>query len=310
MARQPVSAKTRKIPQAGAVSGITLSHPDKLLYPEANFTKHDLASYYEKVGSWIVPHLKGRPLSLVRCPDGWQAQCFFQKHADKNVDAAVSRVEAPEANGTATYMSADSTKAVVALLQWGVVELHPWGSRLPRLDRPDRLIFDFDPGDGTGWKDVVDAAEFLRALLGDLGLEAFAKTTGGKGLHVVFPIRPTLEWEDAKAFAKGVADRMVKQFPDRYIARLAKSERKGKIFIDYLRNAEGATAIAPYSMRARHNAPVSMPVAWNELGKDVRFDYFNVRNAPARLARPAQDPWADFFSIRQTLTKKLMQRFT
>ncbi|HEV7412359.1 MAG TPA: non-homologous end-joining DNA ligase, partial [Casimicrobiaceae bacterium] len=257
---------------------------------------------------WILPHLRDRPLALVRCPDGWSKQCFFQKHADKSVNAAVTRVEVPEGKGTATYFAANSLPALVALVQWGVVELHPWGSSTPKLDRPDRLIFDFDPDDGVGWKEIVEAVGVLHTLLDDLGLEGFLKTTGGKGLHVVVPIRPTLDWTQAKGFTKAVADLLVGTFPDRFIATLSKAQRKGKIFIDYLRNAEGATAIAPYAIRARAKAPVSTPIAWKELDTDVRFDHFNVRNVPERLRGLRKDPWASVGETRQTVTRAMFKR--
>ena len=294
--------------EADTVAGIKLSHPDKQFFPEAKLTKRDLALYYDAIADWILPHLRDRPLALVRCPDGWTKQCFFQKHADKSVNAAVTRVEVPEGKGTATYFATNSLPALVALVQWGVVELHPWGSRKPKLDRPDRLIFDFDPDDGIGWKQLVEAVGLLRTLLDDLGLEGFLKTTGGKGLHVVVPIRPTLDWTQAKGFTKAVADLLVGTFPDRFIATLSKAQRKGKIFIDYLRNAEGATAIAPYGIRSRKNAPVSTPIGWKELDVDVRFDHFNVRNVPERLRTLRQDPWASIADVRQTVTRAMFKR--
>jgi len=290
------------------VAGIKLSHPDKPLFPEAKLVKRDMALYYEAIADWILPHLADRPLALVRCPDGWSKQCFFQKHADKSVNAAVTRVQVPESDGTATYFAANSLPALVALVQWGVVELHPWGSRTPKLDRPDRLIFDFDPDDGIGWTQVVEAVGVLRALLDDLGLEGFLKTTGGKGLHVVVPIRPTLDWAQAKGFTKAVADLLVETFPDRFIATLSKAQRKGKIFIDYLRNAEGATAIAPYAVRARAKAPVSTPIGWKELDADVGCAHFNVRNVPERLRGLRQDPWASIGDVRQTVTRAMFKR--
>ncbi len=290
------------------IAGVKLSHPDKLLYPESRLSKRDLAGYYEAVAEWILPHVQGRPLSLVRCPDGWNSQCFYQKHAPKSINPAVDRVLVPEGGGKATYMSANSAAALVALVQWGVLELHPWGSRTPRLDRPDRLIFDFDPDDGVAWAELVDAVGVLRTLLLDLGLPAFLKTTGGKGLHVVVPIRATLDWDDAKGFTKAIADLMVKTFPDRFIAEMSKSRRKGKIFIDYLRNAEGATAIAPYSLRARKNAPVATPIAWEELTRDVRFDHFNLTTVPKRLSAMKSDPWATFLDGSQSITKAMFKR--
>ena len=294
---------------ATVVAGITVSNPDKLMYPESKYTKRDLARYYEAIGEWIVPHLSGRPLSLVRCPDGWKSQCFYQKHADKSVHASVSRVLVPERSGKATYFAVNSMQAAVALLQWGVLELHPWGSRTPHLDRPDRLIFDFDPDDAVAWKDLVSAVGVLRTLLGDLGLQAFIKTTGGKGLHVVLPVRPTLSWEEGKGFTRRVAELLAGTFPDRFTAVMSKSQRKGKIFIDYLRNAEGATAIAAYSLRARAHAPVATPIAWDELdSQDVRFDHFNLQTVQARLRKLKHDPWSDFFTTAQTITKAMFKR--
>jgi bifunctional non-homologous end joining protein LigD len=290
------------------IAGVKLSHPDKLLFPEAKHSKQDLARYYQIIGEWMLPHLRDRPLSLLRCPAGWNGKCFYQKHAPESVNPAVDRVTVPEGSGSATYMAANSVSALAALVQWGVLELHPWGSRRPRLERPDRLIFDFDPDDAVGWDVLVAAVNDLRALLRDLGLTAFLKTTGGKGLHVVVPIRATLDWEQAKGFTKAVADLMVRMFPERFIVEMSKSRRKGKIFIDYLRNTAGATAIAPFSPRARANAPVATPIAWDELVEDVRFDHFNLRTVPARMAALESYPWAGFFEIRQSISKAMFKR--
>lgn len=290
------------------VAGVKLSHPDKLLFPEAKLAKADLARYYEAVADWILPHVKDRPLSLFRCPDGWKNQCFYQKHAAAGVHAAVSRVEVPEGEGTATYLAASSLQALVGLVQWGVIELHPWGSRMPRPERPDRLIFDFDPAEDVSWPELVSAVGELRALLEQLDLVGFLKTTGGKGLHVVVPIKPTLTWEQAKQFSKAIADLFARTFPERFIASVSKSRRKGRIFIDYLRNAEGATAIAPYGIRARTNAPVSTPISWKELAEEVRFDFFNVRTVPERLRKLREDPWKEFMAIRQTVTAAMFKR--
>ena len=296
-------AKTAAPASNATVAGVTLSHPDKVYFPEAGITKIEVARYAERMASRILPHVEGRPLSLVRCPDGWKGQCFYQKHADKSVNPAVDRIKVPEGGGSATYMGASSATALVALVQWGVLELHPWGSRRPRLDRPDRLIFDFDPDEAVAWKDLVAGVELLRTLLGELDLEGFLKTTGGKGLHVIVPIRATLDWAQAKGFTRAVADFMVRTFADRFTATVSKAKRKDKILIDYLRNAEGATAIAPYGVRARENAPVSMPIAWEELKTDVRFDHFNLRNAEERLAKQKRDPWRDFTTTKQAITK-------
>ncbi len=287
------------------VAGVQLSHPDKALFPEARLTKLSLARYYESISEWILPHIEGRPLSLFRCPDGWDKQCFYQKHADKSVHASVSRVEVPESGGQSIYFAANSLPALVGLVQWGVIELHPWGSRMPDPEKPDRLIFDFDPADDVPWARLVEAVKLLKTLLGKIGLAGFLKTTGGKGLHVVVPIKRSLTWEQAKGFTKAIADLLARTFPDRFVATVSKSKREGKIFIDYLRNAEGSTAIAPYGIRARKNAPVSTPITWRELVSDVRYDHFNVKTVPARLARLREDPWKDFATNSQAVTNAM-----
>jgi bifunctional non-homologous end joining protein LigD len=286
---------------------IELTNPDKVLYPEAGITKREIAEYYRAIGEWMLPHLEGRPLTLVRCPNGYGAKCFYQKHVKDGTPEILTRVQVPEGDGTGIYMAADSVEAIVALLQMGVLEIHPWGSRVPKLDRPDRIIFDFDPDEGLGWQEVVDAATTMGDALEKLGLASFLKTTGGKGLHVVVPIEPKLPWDVVKAFTKAVAESFAATWPDKFTAKLAKASRGQKIFIDYLRNAEGATAIAPYSVRAKKNAPVSMPIDWRELRNDVRFDFFNVRNAPTRLKKQKRDPWHDFLDTRQTLTKAMLR---
>ncbi len=292
------------------LAGIAISHPGKLYFPEAGITKGDLAQYYVDIAERLLPHIESRPLSLVRCPDGWQGQCFYQKNADRAVNAAVARIAVPGSGGkSATYMGANTPAALAALVQWGVIEMHPWGSRQPRLDRPDRLVFDFDPDPEVPWNELVTAVTLLRTLLDEVGLRSFLKTTGGKGLHVVLPIRATLPWNDAKAFTRSVAELMVRTFPDRFVATITKAKRKGKILIDFFRNAEGATAVAPYAVRSRANAPVAMPIHWSELDRDVREDHFNLRNARERLASLADDPWRDFFTVRQSITAAIRKRF-
>ena len=294
--------KTEPAENGDTVAGVRLSHPDKLLFPEAKLSKLSLARYYEAVADWILPRIKDRPLSLVRCPDGWNKECFFQKRADRSVHPSVTRVDVPVSEGRATYFAANSLPALVALVQWGVIELHPWGSRVPDPELPDQLIFDFDPADDVSWARITQAAKDLQTLLQKLGLTGFLKTTGGKGLHVVVPIKPTLSWPQAKEFTRSIAEMFVQAFPERYVATVSKAKRKGRIFIDYLRNSEGATAIAAYGIRSRENAPVSTPIAWEELSKDVRFDYFNVKTVPERLRRLRVDPWRDFEAKRREIT--------
>jgi bifunctional non-homologous end joining protein LigD len=292
---------------ADVIAGVLISNPDKILYPEAKITKRELAQYYADIGEWMVPHLEDRPLTLVRCPNGWNAKCFYQKHVKEALGEFLEPIEVPEAGGTATYMMANNVGAIVSLLQMGVLEIHPWGSRRPHLERPDRIVMDFDPDETLPWSELADAATVLRKLLDTVGLRGFPKTTGGKGLHVVLPIAPEHDWETIKSFTQAIADLMVMTFPDRFTSKLMKSRRTGKIFVDYLRNAEGATAIAAYSIRAKKNASVSMPIGWDDLRQDVRFDYFNVRNVPAKL-RKRKDPWADFSGLAQRITPQMMRQ--
>jgi bifunctional non-homologous end joining protein LigD len=291
---------------ADDIEGVAISNATKLLYPEAGITKLDVARYYAEVGERLVAQLRDRPLTLVRCPNGWDKPCFYQKHANPSVSQYIDRIDIRDSGGVKPYMMANSVSAVVALLQMGVLELHPWGARAPKLGYPDRLVFDFDPDEALGFDKLVDAVTVLRKLLDTLELEAFLKTTGGKGLHVVVPLEPTRTWDDAKDFCRGVAELLVRTFPDRFTAKVTKSRRNGLIFVDYLRNVEGATAVAAYSVRAKANAPVAMPIDWTELDQDVRFDYFNVRNVPAQLRKRKRDPWARLPRVRQALTDAML----
>ena len=302
---QPATRRTAKSDDRNTIAGVALTNPDKLLYPDAKLSKRDLAQYYEAVGEWMLPHLSGRPLTLVRCPNGWDNKCFYQKNADGNVPEAISRVRVPDGS---TYMMAESVTAIVTLLQMGVLEIHPWGSKHKRLGHPDRIVFDLDPDEALPWADVKQAVLLVKALLENIGLAAFLKSTGGKGLHVVVPIEPKAGWDEVKGFTKAVAELLERTFPDRFTSKLLKVSRGGRIFIDYLRNAEGATAVAAYSLRAKAGAPVSTPIAWDELGKDVRFAHFNARTVPKRLAKLKSDPWKDLAANGRPLTAPVMAR--
>ena len=290
------------------VAGVIISNGDKVLYPEAGITKRDLAQFYEAIGEWIVPQLAGRPLTLVRCPNGWDKPCFYQKHANSSLSEYIDRIDISDGGGVQPYMMANNASAVVAFLQMGVLELHPWGSRTPKLGYPDRLVFDFDPDESLGWDKLVDAVTVLRKLLDTLELRGFLKTTGGKGLHVVVPLRPTRPWDVAKAFCKAIAELLVRTFPDRFTSKMTKSTRQGRIFVDYLRNAENATAISAYSARAKARAPVAMPIAWEQLEDDLRFDHFNVKNVPSLLRRRRRDPWVELPQVKQQLTDTMLRQ--
>jgi bifunctional non-homologous end joining protein LigD len=259
-----------------------------------------LARYYTQVWAWMAPHVTGRVLALVRCPDGASGQCFFQKHASAGIDTK-HLVSVPDDGDKS--IAVDGVEGVVSLAQAGVLEIHVRGSATKHLEEADRLVFDLDPGPGVEWKDVIAAAREVRQRLRDLKLESFVKTTGGKGLHVVLPIKPT-PWDDAKDFCRRVAEQMTADDPDRFTATIKKVARKNRIFIDYLRNSREATAIAPYSTRARPGATVSAPLTWEELGSQKVSNAFTVENLPKRLARMRRDPWDKIGRIKQALPAK------
>ena len=295
-------------PKDGPVAGVTLTNPQRVQYPESGITKLELARYYEAVAEWILPHVARRPLSLVRCPAGREKHCFYQKHLGEKTPAGVHGVPIREKNGVEEYVAVENLKGLVGLVQLGVLEIHPWGSREGDVEHPDRLIIDLDPGPDVEWGEVVEGARLVRERLGDLGLESFVKTTGGKGLHVVFPVQRRTGWDDAKAFTKAVAEGIVRERPEKYLAVMTKAKRTGKIFVDYLRNGRGATAIAPYSTRAREDAPVATPLTWEELGEKARGGDFTVRTVPARLEKLRRDPWADMETVKQSITAAMLRR--
>ena len=288
-----------------AVAGVHLSHPDRVLYREQAITKLGLARYYEAVADFIVPHVADRPLSLVRCPEGAAGTCFYQKHAGPGIPEEVKRVRVRERGGaTAAYPYVDDLPGLVALAQIGVLEIHPWGARVGRIDRPDRLVLDLDPAPGVPWPRVVEGAQAIREVLAGLDLVGFVKTTGGKGLHVVVPLRPEAGWDALRALGKGIGAELVRRAPDRYTINPLKAARRGRVFIDYLRNVRGATSVAAYSPRARPGAPVSTPMGWSELEGPARPADFTVQSVPRRLAALRKDPWADFFSVDQAITSR------
>jgi len=289
-----------------ATTGARLTHADKVLYPDQGLTKADLASYYADIADWVLPHLVRRPLTLLRCPEGHDKACFMQKHLSDDAPPQLLRVPVDEERGKRrVYAAVDSIEGVLALVQMGVLEIHTWGARIDRPDLPDQLVFDLDPDPALPWASVIEAAALVRRRIDDLGLVGFLRTTGGKGLHVVTPIARRITWDEAKAFAKAVADDVVRAQPQRYTTRLALAARRGRIFIDYLRNYQGATAIANYSTRARPGATVAVPLSWDELTPALRPERYTVRTLPARLAKLARDPWKDFDDARRIVTRSM-----
>lgn len=290
------ATKTRR--KAGAETTVTLSNPDKPLWPDIGFTKQDLLDYYARIWERMAPFVVERPLSLLRAPDGVGGQVFFQKHAGAGLHKSVSRMKDEDGEELLFIRDFDG---LAALVQLGTVEVHVWGARIDAIETPDQVIFDLDPDPGVPIERVREAALTVRQRLEDLGFESFLKTSGGKGFHVVLPLKPKADWDAVKGFARDFAKAMEQAEPKLYTATLSKKARKGRIFIDYLRNGRGSTAIAPFSTRARPGAAVAMPVAWELLENNLAPDAFK---APEVMKKgPPDDAWAAFFKPKRPLKR-------
>jgi bifunctional non-homologous end joining protein LigD len=281
-------------------AGVTLTNPDRVYWTDVGLTKQGLAEYYTAIWEWMAPHFVHRPLSLVRCPEGAMTECFFQKHASAGLDAKYLR-QIPQ-KGNQHFIAAEDLKGLIALVQAGTLEIHLWGTTADNIETCDRLVFDLDPGPEVTWAETIAGAREVRQRLAEMGLETFLKTTGGKGLHVVAPIE-LADWETAKSFAHQLSLDMARDTPDKYTANMAKKVRTKRIYVDYLRNGRGATAIAAYSTRARPGATVSTPISWSELGKLEAPNIYTALNLPQRLKRQRKDPWADIGRVKQRLPK-------
>ncbi|WP_099864666.1 DNA ligase D [Pararhizobium haloflavum] len=303
-ADEPSSAKKG---DAAEVIGVRISSPDRIVFPNQGVTKIALAQYYAVAAERMLPFVAKHPVSLVRCPQGRAKQCFFQKHASDGFPEAIKRVPIKENSGeTEEYMVVDDAAGLVAAIQMGTMEFHIWGATTDDLEKPVRMVFDLDPDEQLTFEDVKSAAVLIRDRLADLGLKSLPMVTGGKGVHVVVPLQRRAAWPEVKAFAKAFASACAGAEPGRFVATMSKAKRKGKIFIDWLRNERGATAIAPYSTRSRTGAPVSVPVSWDELSDLASADAFQIADMPERLE--AEDPWSDAKSWRQSLTKAMLKR--
>jgi len=285
-----------------------VSHPDRVLYPELGVTKEELSRYYAAVSALMLPHVARRPLMLLRCPEGRQGSCFVQKHVGRGTSSSIREVSIVEKGGVGRCMFIDDEAGLEALAQLAALEIHVWGALVDDVERPDRLVFDLDPDPSVEFARVVDAAHHLRERLSAVGLESFPRTTGGKGLHLVCPIAPKIDWDQAHIFCQAIADSLVRDDPHAFIATMSKAKRRGKIFIDHFRNRRGATAVCSYSTRAREGAPVATPLAWKEVTRDVRPERFDIRTVLERIASLGRDPWKGFFDVRQSIPLSAFKR--
>ncbi|MEY4563655.1 MAG: ATP-dependent ligase [Pseudomonadota bacterium] len=297
------AAAPRKAPSRTAAPA--LSHPERVIDPSTGLTKLDLARYYERVADWILPHLVGRPCSLVRGPSGVEGTLFFQKHVEKLQIPGVTQLDPALWPAHDALLAVESLQALQAAAQMNVIEFHTWNATVSHIDKPDRMVFDLDPGEGTPWEHVQEAATLTRALLVELGLTSWLETSGGKGLHVVVPLAPRYDWDTVKGFSHAIVQHLADVIPSRFVAKSGPSNRVGKIFADYLRNGHGATTAAAFSARARPGMGVSMPVSWDELSSLQSGAHWNVATARDHLSFQKQDPWADYASTRQPLARAM-----
>jgi bifunctional non-homologous end joining protein LigD len=288
------------------VLGEPLSHPQRVLYPAIGKTKLDVARYYEAVAEAMLPHVLDRPLTVVRCPEGLGGDCHYMKHHLVGTKSrTLAQIPIQEKKKVGSYLIVQNPGGLIALCQLGVLEVHTWNSSRAALEQPDRLVLDLDPGPQVSWRQVIDAARLVRERLASLGLAAFLKTTGGDGLHVVVPLAPALGWDACLDLARALAGLIAAERPRRYTTAMAKAGREDKILIDYLRNNRGNTSVAAFSTRAKPQATVSVPIAWDELDARVPPARFTITTVPRRLARLREDPWADYFRKPQRLPEQL-----
>lgn len=278
-----------------------LSHPDKILFPEVGISKSDLAEYYTEVSRLMLPHLQHRPLSLLSCPGG-RATCFFQKHLTAATKLGIPQIAIRDKSGARkNYSYVESVDHLISLVQLNALEIHPWNAGIENVEKPDRLVFDLDPGPGVSERALVSAALVVRDLLREAGIRSFPRVSGGKGVHVVAALQPLYSWSQVKEFARLIAMVLQENDPTRYIAKMSKAERVGRIFVDYLRNERGATAIANYSTRAREGAPVAVPLTWDEIADSKSLPRFSIRDVVKRVKAQSKDPWDEMLRKPQKL---------
>jgi len=300
---KPVSVRARGKPgrAGGSVAGVDITHPDRVIDPSTGATKRDLVNHYLRVARRLLPHLADRPVAMMRAPSGVDRTRFFQKHAGSSLKIEGLRTLNPLLDpGNPPLMVIDTFEALIGAAQMNAVEFHTWNAKAARIEQPDRMIFDLDPGEGAPWPQVQEAAELTRVLLDELELRCFLKTSGGKGLHVVVPLTPNADWDTVRACAQAVVRHMAKTLPSRFTAQSGERNRIGKVFVDYLRNGRGATTVAAFSVRARPGLGVSIPCAWDELPSLTGGAHWTLANVPQWLDA-GEDPWAEYAGTKQTL---------
>lgn len=299
-ARKRASTKS---PDRDAADTVVITHPERIVFPGTKISKGDVAVYYRSIAAWLLPEVAQRPLSVVRCPGGIGKACFFQKHLGAGWGDHVHGVMIKEKTGRNEYLRIDDAAGLMELVQMNVLEFHPWGARADDVEHADRIVFDLDPHADVAWPRVRAAAREMREHLRTAGLESFLRTSGGKGLHVVVPLRPALKWDTVKRFAQAFAEAMTALKPREYVAVAGEVNRIGRIFIDWLRNGRGSTSVASYSLRARAGAGVAMPLAWSDLPRIRSGAAFTIAKALAHVRKRRVDPWQDIAGVRQSLPK-------
>ncbi len=295
------------IKEGDTVSGVRISHPARVIDASIEFSKQDLVRYFERIAPWLLPHVKGRPVALVRAPGGIGGELFFQKHSSRLAIPHITQHEGLDP-GHPPLLTIDSAQALVGVAQMGTVEVHTWNALATNIEKPDRIVFDLDPDPSLGWERMIEAAQLTRDLLAELGLQSWCKTSGGKGLHVVVPLARHAGWEDVKAFAQAAAQHMAATLPDRFSAKMGAQNRRGRIFVDYLRNNRGSSTVAAFSPRARPGMGVSVPLAWDELADTTSGAQWTVENVHERLRSLGADPWGDYAAVKQRITNGMRER--
>ena len=309
-AAAPKSRRASAKPTASAdpvVLGVAISHPDRVMYPKPPLTKLDVARYYGQVADAMMPHVDGRPLTLVRCGEGISGDCIFMKHSKLWAPPQLKRVRIQEKTKLGEYLVIESPEAIIGLAQMDILEIHTWNTRYDKVELPDRIVVDLDPGAHVSWREVIDAARLVREMLRTLRLESWVKTTGGRGLHVVIPLARKRSWEECLEFARSLAEALVRHDSALFTMQFGKHGRERQILVDYLRNNRTNTSIAAFSTRARDGAPVSMPIDWSELKESLDPTSFTVTTVPARLSSQRRAPWSDYFRARQTISASAMK---